>query len=148
MELENMTGQVAQDLEDDEHSTNLEKLTIASGHARTPVHQGIFSRATWTYLTSRRRCARRKRDPPTSIRQLHDHDQDYLHDTTTRDGALMIHHLGWIITPVGPVKDTHDTLGPLRREAVGGPTTRPKGEASDNDAPQEHHKREVFRQTH
>ena len=26
-------------------------------------------------------------------------------------------------TPVGPGKDTHGTLGPLRREAVGGPTT-------------------------
>ena len=37
-----MTGQVAQDLDDDEHSTKFEKLTltIASGHARTPVHLG------------------------------------------------------------------------------------------------------------
>ena len=93
------------------------------------------------------RHARRKRDPQTSTRQLHDHDHDHLHDTTTRVGALVIHHPGWIITPVGPGKDTHGTLGPLRREAVGGPTTRPKGEASDNDAPHEHHKREVFRQT-
>ena len=29
MELENMTSQAAQDLEDDEHATNLEKLTLA-----------------------------------------------------------------------------------------------------------------------
>ena len=41
----------------------------------------------------------------------------------------------------------HGTLGPLRREAVGGPTTGPKCEAANNAAPREHHKREVFRQT-
>ena len=49
-----MTSQAAQDLEDDEHATNLEKLTltIASGHANTSSSRNV-SRATWTYLTSR-----------------------------------------------------------------------------------------------
>ena len=52
LELENMTCQVAQDLEDDEHSTNLEKFTVASGHANASSSRNV-SRATWTYLTSR-----------------------------------------------------------------------------------------------
>ena len=53
MELENMTSQAAQDLEDDEHATHLEKLTltIASGHAKTSPPRNV-SRATWTYLTN------------------------------------------------------------------------------------------------
>ena len=37
-----------------------------------------------------------------------------------RVGALVAHHPGWVITPVGPGKDIHGTLGPLRRKAVGG----------------------------
>ena len=46
MELENMTSHAAQDLEDDEHATNLEKLTltIASGHANTSSSRNVSSR--------------------------------------------------------------------------------------------------------
>ena len=59
--------------------------------------------------------------------QDHDHDNDHSHDTTTtRVGALVAHHPGWVITPVGPGKDTHGSLGPLRRKAVGGPTPTPQ----------------------
>ena len=49
-----MTSQSAQDLEDDEHATNLEKLTLttASGHANTSSSRNV-SRATRTHLTSR-----------------------------------------------------------------------------------------------
>ena len=51
------------------------------------------------------------------------------------------------ITPVGPGKDTYGTLGPLRREAVGGPNTAPKGEVTRHDASRKHDKTLVFRQT-
>ena len=46
-------------------------------------------------------------------------------DHTTRVGALrpMPHCLGTMSTLVGPGKDTHGTQGPIRGEAVRGPTT-------------------------
>ena len=62
-------------------------------------------------------------------------------------GALVTHHPGWVITPVGPGKDTHGTLGPLRRKAVGGPNNAPKGEVTRHDALLEQDNRQVFRQT-
>ena len=34
---------------------------------------------------------------------------------------------------MGPGKDTHGTLGPLRRKAVGGPINAPQGEVTHND---------------
>ena len=69
----------------------------------------------------------------------HDHDNDHLHDTTTRVGALV---------PVGPGKDTHGTLGPLRRKAVGGPTPTPEmAKSRCNDASPRQHNTHVFRQT-
>ena len=77
MELENMTSQAAQDLEDDEHATKSRE---------TREHQLIEERLE-SYLDiphEPRRCARRKRDSRTSTRQLHDHDHDHLHDTTTK----------------------------------------------------------------
>ena len=41
---------------------------------------------------------------------------------TTRVGALVAHHPAWMSTPPRwvPARDTHGTLGSLRREAVGG----------------------------
>ena len=87
-----MTSQAAQDLEDDEHATNLEKLTLTIASGRE--HQFIKERLE-SYLDTPhepRRCARRKRDPRTSTRLLHDHDHDHLHDATTRVGALVTHH--------------------------------------------------------
>ena len=142
MELKNMTSQAAQDLEDDEHTTILEKLTltIASGHANTSSRRNV-SKAIWTYLTIRGGVP----DGSVIHRRPHDHDHDHLHDTTTRVGALVFITLDGSSPQWATGKDTHGTLGPFRREAVCGPTTRPKGEASDNDAPQEHHEREVFR---
>ena len=47
--------------------------------------------------------------------------------------------LWWLIImdesspPVGPGKDTHGRLGPLRRKAVGGPINAPQGEVTHND---------------
>ena len=77
----------------------------------------------------------------------HDHDNDHLHDTTTRVGALVAHHPGWVITPVGPGKDTHGTLGPSRRKAVGGPTPTPqKAKSRCNDALPRQNNTHVFRQ--
>ena len=54
MELENMINQAAPDLDDGEHATNLEKLTltITIGHANTSSSRNV-SRGDWTYLTSR-----------------------------------------------------------------------------------------------
>ena len=54
MELENMINQAAADLDDGEHATNLEKLTltITIGHANTSSSRNV-SRGDWTYLTSR-----------------------------------------------------------------------------------------------
>ena len=77
----------------------------------------------------------------------HDHDNDHPHDTTTRVGALVAHHPGWVITPVGPGKDTHGTLGPSRRKAVGGPINAPQGEVTHNDGALRRDKRHVTRQT-
>ena len=90
-----MTSQAAQDLEDDEHATNLQK-THAHGRQWTREHQFVKERLE-SYLDMHReprRCARRKRDPRTSTRLLHDHDHDHLHDATTRVGALVTHHPG------------------------------------------------------
>ena len=62
----------------------------------------------------------------------HDHDHAQEHDylTTSRlqqprqwVGVLSKSHPGLCGTPVGPCKDTHGTLGPVRGKAVGGPTT-------------------------
>ena len=80
-----MTSQAAQDLEDDEHTTNLEKLTftIASGHANTSSPRNV-SKATWTYLTSRGGVL----DGSVIHRRPHDHDHDHVHGTTKRVGAL------------------------------------------------------------
>ena len=77
----------------------------------------------------------------------HDHDNDHQHDTTTTgwrfggSSPWMGHH------PVGPGKDTHGTLGPLRREAVGGPINAPWGEVTHNDGALRRDKRHIFRQT-
>ena len=81
--------------------TNLEKLTltIASGHANTCSSRNV-SRATWTYLTSRGGVL------AGSLIHRRPH-HDHLHDTTTSVGALVTR----VITPVGPGKDTHGTLG-------------------------------------
>ena len=76
----------------------------------------------------------------------HDHDHDHLHDTTTK---------GWRFggsSPLdesspGPGKDTHGTLGPLRRMAVGGPINAPQGEVTHNNGARRRDKRRLFRQT-
>ena len=44
-------------------------------------------------------------------------------------GALVAHHPGSLNTQVGPGKYTHGTLGPLRREAVGGPINAPQAKS-------------------
>ena len=64
-----------------------------------------------------------------------------------RVGALVAHHPGRVITPVGPGKDTHGTLGPVRGKAVGGPINAPMGEVTRHDASLKHDNRQVFRQT-
>ena len=50
---------------------------------------------------------------------------DFTTPTTTKRGWRFVprYHLAWVSvgTPVGPGKDTHGTLGPVRGEAVGGP---------------------------
>ena len=48
---------------------------------------------------------------------------------------------------MGPSKDTHGTLGPLRRKAVGGPINAPQGEVTHNDGALRHDNRQVLRQT-
>ena len=48
---------------------------------------------------------------------------------------------------MGPGKDTHGTLGPFRRKAVGGPINAPQGEVTHNDGVLERDNRQVFRQT-
>ena len=49
---------------------------------------------------------------------------------------------------MGPGKDTHGTLGPIRRKAVGGPTPTPrKAKSRCNDASPRQPKTHVFRQT-
>ena len=48
---------------------------------------------------------------------------------------------------MGPGKDTHGTLGPLRRKAVGGPINAPQGEVTHNDGALKRDNRQVFRQT-
>ena len=48
---------------------------------------------------------------------------------------------------MGPGKDTHGTLGPLRRNAVGGPINAPQGEVTHNDGALKRDNRQVFRQT-
>ena len=58
----------------------------------------------------------------------------------------MAHHPGCVITPVGPGKDTHGTLGPVRGKAVGGPNNAPKGEVTRHDASLNHDNRQVLRQ--
>ena len=95
MELENMTSQAAQDLEDDEHATNLEKLTltITSGHANTNSSRNV-SRASWTYLTSR--------GGVLDGSVIHGLPHDYSTTTTMttyttqpqKVGALVTHHPG------------------------------------------------------
>ena len=64
-----------------------------------------------------------------------------------RVGALVAHHPGWVITPVGPGGDTHGTLGPLRRKAVGGPINARQGEVTHDDGALKRDNRQVFRQT-
>ena len=56
-----------------------------------------------------------------TLRQ-HEHRNTPPHTTPHRVGALTSCHPGHDVTPVGPGKDTHGTLGPLRRKAVGGST--------------------------
>ena len=48
---------------------------------------------------------------------------------------------------MGPGKDSHGTLGPLRRKAVGGPINAPQGEVTHNDGALKRDNRQVFRQT-
>ena len=48
---------------------------------------------------------------------------------------------------MGPGKDTHGTLGPVRGKAVGGPNNAPKGEVTRHDASLNHDNRQAFRQT-
>ena len=48
---------------------------------------------------------------------------------------------------MGPGKDTHGTLGPLRRKAVGGPINASQGEVTHNDGALKRDNRQVFRQT-
>ena len=61
-----------------------------------------------------------------------------------RVGALVAHHPGCVITPVGPGKDTHGTLVPVRGKAVGGPNNAPKGEVTRHDASLNHDNRQVL----
>ena len=44
---------------------------------------------------------------------------------------------------MGPGKDTHGTLVPLRRKAVGGPINAPQGEVTHNDGAGYDHTRNV-----
>ena len=67
--------------------------------------------------------------------------------TTYTTGGLVAHHPGWVITPVGPSKDTHGTPGPARVKAVGGPNNTPVGEVTRYDASLKQDNRQVFRQT-
>ena len=46
---------------------------------------------------------------------------------------------------MGPGKDTHGTLGPLRRKAVRGPNSAPEGEVTRYDASPKEDDRQVFR---
>ena len=48
---------------------------------------------------------------------------------------------------MGPGKDTHGTLGPLRWKAVVGPINAPQGEVTHNDGALKRDNRQVFRQT-
>ena len=118
-----------------------ESHSLANGHTNTSSSRN-FSRANWTNLTSRGGVLdgsviqRRPHDNSIS-RPRHNHKVWRSGDSS----PWMNHH------PSGSRQGHPRHLGPLRREAVGGPTARPNGEAADNAAPQEHHKREVFRQT-
>ena len=53
-----------------------------------------------------------------------DHPTSRLQPPQQRLGALLQSHPGLCGTPVGPGKDTHGTLVPLRRKVVGGPTNK------------------------
>ena len=64
-----------------------------------------------------------------------------------RVGALVAHHPGRVITLVGSGKDTHGTLKPSRRKAVGGPINAPQGEVTHNGGALRRDNRQVFRQT-
>ena len=60
-----------------------------------------------------------------SVKHEHEHDDHItsrLHQPQQWVRALSQSHLGLCGTPVGPGKDTHGTLGPVRGKAVGGPT--------------------------
>ena len=56
---------------------------------------------------------------------FHDHEHGHDVDVTSQQwvGALSQSHPGLCGTPVGPGKDTHSTLGPVRERHVR--TTRP-----------------------
>ena len=44
---------------------------------------------------------------------------------------------------MGPGKDTHGTLGPVRGKAVGGPINAPQGEVTHNDGAVKRDNRQV-----
>ena len=153
MEHEHVMSQAPQDLDDGEtrHDNGKLKLTnvtkcsgrsttkerLASSTANLASRGGVLEECVYDRRphekSTRRSWPRSRPRPPTRRNHKGWRSGD--------SSPWMSHH------PSGSWQGHHGTLGPSRREAVGGPTTRPKCEAANNAAPREHQNREVFRQT-
>ena len=99
-----MMSQAPQDLDDGEtrHDNRKLKLTNVKECSGRSTHQGATRKLNSQSLRVEEVCL--KNACLTDVHMTHDnhdydHDNDHLHDTTTRVGALVAHHPGRVISP-------------------------------------------------